>query len=150
MRRRRSAHSNVQVKQRLKATSMDMREFRKAQFLKVEALRGKPPRQERIAGVVPGKYSKPDLILESGDRLGLSATNIEILSTAYGWESSTWLGHAIELFVGQGQFEGEMVDMVLVRPLSKAEDSEQLTTEPPVRKTPNKPPINSMDDEVPF
>ena len=103
-----------------------------------------------------GKYSKPDLIFENGDRLGLSATNAETLSDAYGWESENWAGHLVELNVGQGQFEGESVDMVLIKPLSKAEGDEQpTTTEPPVRKTPNKPPSEQksgggIDDEIPF
>lgn len=91
---------------------MDMREFRKAKFLKVENCR--VPRQMRIAGAALGKYGKPDLIFENGDRLGLSATNAEILSDAYGWESEAWAGHLVELYVGQGQFEGETVDMVLI------------------------------------
>src|SRR5690349_9598729 len=63
MRRRRSVHSNVQVKQRPKAKVMDMREFRKSRFIRVEDCRN--PRQMRIAGVVPGKYSKPDLVFEN-------------------------------------------------------------------------------------
>jgi hypothetical protein len=142
-----------QAKQRRKETSMDMREFRKTRFLKVEDYR--KPRQERIAGVVPGKYSKPDLVLESGDRLGLSATNIETLSDSYSWESEQWPGHLIELYVGQGPYEGNMVDMVLIRPLSPAEGDGQPANEPPAKKAPNKPPeLKSsdagIDDEIPF
>jgi hypothetical protein len=151
---RRSMQSDVQTKRRPEMTPMDMREFRKAKFLKVENCR--EPRQMRIAGAVLGKYSKPDLIFENGDRLGLSATNIEILSDTYGFESDQWAGHLVELYVGQGQFEGEMVDMVLVRPLSKAEGTEQSATTEPVKKAPkppqqpNKSSGNSMDDEIQF
>jgi hypothetical protein len=132
---------------------MDMREFRKAHFLKVENCR--QPKQMRIAGVVPGKYSKPDMVFENGDRLGLSATNVETLSDAYGFDSENWAGHVVELFVGKGVFDGDEVDMVLVKPLSPAADTEQAAAEPPVRKAPDKPAIvkqagAGFDDEVPF
>jgi hypothetical protein len=137
---------DVQIRQRPKASVMDMREYRKARFLKVEDCR--KPKQRRIAGVVLGRYSKPDIVFEDGDRLGLSATNTEILSDTYGWESENWVGHVVELSVGQGQFEGEAVDMVLIKPLSPAEGDEQsTTTTEPVRKAPNKRP-DPMDEVV--
>ncbi len=81
---------------------MDMKQFRKAKFLKVADVRDRP-RHERIAGVVMGEFGKPDLIFESGDRLGLSATNNETLADAYGWESNDWRGHVVELSVGQSR-----------------------------------------------
>jgi hypothetical protein len=145
--------SDVQINQRLRMIQMDMREFRKPRFIKVENSR--TPRQLRIAGVVMGKFSKPDLIFENGDRLGLSATNIETLSDGYGFDSENWAGHVVEAYVGQGSFEGETVDMVLLKPLSQAEDSEQAAAEPPVRKTPDKPvqvkqAEAGLDDEIPF
>jgi hypothetical protein len=153
VRRRRSAHLECRKSGSARRQAMDMREFKKSKFLKVENCR--EPRQMRIAGVVMGKYGKPDLIFENGDRLGLSATNAEILSDAYGWESEAWAGHLIEVNVGQGQFEGDMVDMVLVKPLSKAEGDAQVVATESVKKAPNKPPQqksvgNSMDDEIPF
>ena len=90
---------------------MDMRQFKKPKFLKVDDIRDRP-RQVRIAGCVMGKYSKPDLIFEDGDKLGLSATNADILSEAYSFESEEWVDHLIELHVGKGTYEGEDVDMV--------------------------------------
>jgi hypothetical protein len=125
---------------------MDMRQFKKPRFLKVEDIRDRP-RQDRIAGVVMGQFKKPDLIFESGDKLGLSATNSEILSSAYSFESEEWVGHLIELYVGKGQFEGDDVDMILVRPISKAENGEQALE--PVRKTPSKS-ADPMDKEIEF
>jgi hypothetical protein len=124
---------------------MDMRPFKKPKFLKLEDIRSSGPRQDRIVGVVMGQFKKPDLILESGDKLGLSATNIEILSKAYGFESEDWGGHAIKLYVGKGTFEGEDVDMILVEPISKAENSEEASE--PVRKTPTKS-IDPLDEEI--
>jgi hypothetical protein len=145
--RRRSARPVPKHKQAPQGVCpMDMRQFRKPRFLKVEDVRDQP-RQERIAGVVMGKFSKPDLVFESGDKLGLSATNSEILSTAYSFESDQWTGHLVELFVGQGQYEGDDVGMILVRPLSKAENGEQALE--PTRKTPSKS-VDPMDKEIEF
>jgi hypothetical protein len=134
--------------------TMDMRQFKKPRFLKVDDVRN-GPRQMRIAGVLTGKYDKPDLIFENGDKLGLSATNIETLAEAYGWESDSWTGHVVELSVGKGKFEGEDIDMVLIKPISKAE-GEETVKEPAKKKVPNKPPqlakpaSNDINDEVPF
>lgn len=97
------------------------------------------PRQERIVGVTQGKFEKANLLLESGDQLGLSATNIDALVAAYGWESELWTGHLVELFVGEGEFNNKPVEMVLLKTLSPAEGKEQ-ADKAPVRKKPNKPP----------
>jgi hypothetical protein len=145
-RRRRSARQVPKPKQAPhEVISMDMRQFKKPKFLKVEDIRSTGPRQMRIAGCVMGQFKKPDLVFESGDKLGLSATNAEILSEAYSFESEEWAGHLIELYVGKGTFEGEDVDMVLVRPISKAENSKQPLE--PVKKTPSKS-ADPMDEEI--
>jgi hypothetical protein len=134
---------------------MDMRQFKKPRFLKVDDVRN-GPRQMRIAGVLQGKYEKPDLVFENGDKLGLSATNIDTLAESYGWDSNSWTGHLVELSVGKGEFAGEEVDMVLLKPISKAEgENAEAAKEPAKKKAPNKPPQlkavgGSMDDEIPF
>jgi hypothetical protein len=145
--RQRPVHQMPKPKQAppTETTIMDMRQFKKPKFLKVEDIRQTGRRRMRIAGVVMGQYEKPDLIFESGDKLGLSATNIDILSAAYGWEAEEWAGHLIELFVGKGQFNGGDVDMVLIEPISKAEGNEQAATAEPAKKTPNKPPQTKID-----
>jgi hypothetical protein len=127
---------------------MDVSEFRKGKFLKVEDCR--EPRQARIADCVPGKYGKPDLIFESGDRLGLSATNLDILGNKYGWETEAWIGHVVELAVGQTTFNNENVELVLVKPLSQTDDAAEAT--PPVRKKPKaiKSQGTDFDDQQPF
>jgi hypothetical protein len=132
---------------------MDMRQFKKPRFLKVDDIRS-GPRQMRIAGVLQGKYEKPDLVFENGDKLGLSATNIDILAEAYGWDSNLWTGHLVELSVGKGKYDGEDIDMVLLKPISKAE-GEEAAKEPTKKKAPNKPPQlkavgGGIDDEIPF
>jgi hypothetical protein len=150
-RSRRSA-DGWQAKQRLKAKAMDMRKFRKAKFLKVEDCR--QPQQMRIAGVTVGQFDKPDVFFENGDRLGLSATNVDVLTDAYGWESDGWIGHVVELYVDKGTFKGDPVDMVMLRPISKVEGEETVPT--PEKKAPNRPPqlakpvSTDMDDTIPF
>jgi hypothetical protein len=99
-------HAGAQAKQRRETKTMDMRTFKKPRFLKVEDFRN-GSRQMRIAGVLQGKYEKADLVFESGDKLGLSATNLDTLAAAYGWESDGWVGHAIELFVWPGRIRGQ-------------------------------------------
>jgi hypothetical protein len=133
--------------------TMDMRAFKKPRFLKVDDFRN-GSRQMRIAGVLSGKYDKPDLVFETGDKLGLSATNIETLAEAYGWESDSWADRLVELYVGKGKYDGEDIDMVLVKPISKAE-REETAKEPAKKKAPNKPPqlakpAGSLDEEIPF
>jgi hypothetical protein len=125
---------------------VDIRQFRKPRFLKVEDLRASGSREDRIVGVREGKYG-PDLLLESGDMIGgLLATNIDILVKAYGWETELWSGHAIRIVVGQGEFNKEPVDMILIEPISKAENAEE--TPPTKKKAVKKPP--AFDDEVTF
>jgi hypothetical protein len=148
--RRRSVHlvpKPKQAPQYERSVKMDMRQFKKPKFLKVEDIRSTGPRQMRIAGCVMGQFKKPDLVFESGDKLGLSATNAEILSEAYSFESEEWAGHLIELYVGKGTFEGEDVDMVLVRPISKAENSKGALE--PIKKPPSKS-TDPMDKETEF
>jgi hypothetical protein len=143
--RRRSVRQMPKLNQALQGECfMDMKQFKKPKFLKLEDVRD-GPRQERIADVVMGQFQKPDLVFESGDKLGLSATNIEILSLAYGFDSKDWIGHLIELYAGQGPYEDKMVDMVLVRTISKAEKGEQASE--PIRKTPTKS-IDPLDEEI--
>jgi hypothetical protein len=136
---------------------MDMRQFKKPKFLKVGDIRSSGPRQGRIAGVLEGKYG-PDLVFESGDKLGLSATNLDVLGATYGWDSDTWIGHIVELSIGTGTFGDKPVDMVLLKPISKAEaEGAETAKEPAKKKAPNKPPQlkaagggGGMDDEIPF
>jgi hypothetical protein len=135
---------------------MDMTRFSGSTFLKVDDLR-KASRKERIAVVNIGKYDKPDLVFESGKKFSLNATNVEMLINAYGSESDDWVGHVIELHLGQIKYKGDQQDAVLVRPISRSErEAKQLE---PVQRKPDLPPASSgtrgsdgrdMDDEIPF
>jgi hypothetical protein len=130
--------------------AMDVRAFRKPRFLKVEDLKASGPRVDRIVGLKEGKFEKPELILESGDMIGLSATNLDTLARAYGYESELWSGHQIKLYAGAGEFNKKPVEMVLIEPLSKAEGAEAEAK--PTKKKVKPPPKtdSDMDDVVPF
>jgi hypothetical protein len=124
---------------------MDMRKFSGATFLKLDDVRDGPI-QKRIAGVVMGKYGKPDLIFEDASRLSVNTTNTRILINEYGWDSEDWVGHLLELYEGEGEFDGKTQDMLAVKTLSKADPGEAAE---PVKKKPSKP-RDDMDDELPY
>jgi hypothetical protein len=131
---------------------MDVRTFRKPRFLKVEDLKASGPRVDRIVGLKEGKFEKPDLILGSGDMIGLSATNLDTLTRAYGYESELWAGHQIRLYIGEGEFNKNPVEMILIEPLSKAEGAEEEAAVKPTKKKVKPPPKTApdVDDIVPF
>jgi hypothetical protein len=117
---------------------MDMSRYAGTSFLKFEDVAA-GPRQEKITGVDLGKYDKPILEFESGDRLSLNATNSKTLVRAYGAESDDWIGMVVELFPGQTEFQGKPQDSVLVRPISPGRPLDERT---PVK--------SEMDDDIPF
>ena len=130
---------------------MDMSKFSGTAFIKLEDVR-KQPLQFRIAGVVTGKYDKPDLIFTSGERFSLNATNNRVLVRAFGVASEDWIDRAIELYEGEGEFNQEIKPMVCVRPIP--ETPETSFAADTSTKKPDKPPKakkrSDMDDEIPF
>jgi hypothetical protein len=140
---------------------MDMRKYSGSSFLKVDDLKDRPPLQARIAAVEIGQYDRPDITFESGKKLSVNATNNETLCDSYGWDSDNWVGHVIELSVVDGQYKGEPIKLIKVRPISKPEHYGEANKQPePVQRKPDLPPVASsgarsndgkdMDDEIPF
>ena len=97
---------------------MDMSKFKKGRFLKCDDVRGGPLRK-KIVEVEMGAFEKPDAYFGDGDKLGLSATNVDVLGKAYGWDSEAWIGREVELYLGQGSFGGKPVEMVRLRLLDQ-------------------------------
>jgi hypothetical protein len=60
---------------------MDMRKYSSGHFIKLDDVRD-GPLNEVIDDAKIGKFDKPDLIFESGDRLSLNATNNSVLVRA--------------------------------------------------------------------
>ena len=114
----------------------NMRKFAATEFVKVEDLRD-GPRQETIAEIVDGKFERPDIIFESGARMGLNGTNTLTLCNAYGDDDEDWIGRVVELFVGTICYQGMDKEVVLVRPIS-----------PPIKRATSKE--TKPRDDVPF
>jgi hypothetical protein len=123
---------------------MDMRQFAGSSFITVESLRD-GPREEKIVSVEPGKYDKPVVTFESGDKLSLNKTNVNALLKAYGPNDQDWIDCTVELYVGDLKYNGGILEGVMVRPVSPPKPVEART---PVPKTP--PPANDMNDDIPF
>ncbi len=98
-----------------------------------------------IADVKEGSYDKPDLVFESGEILSLNVTNIIALVKAYGDDGLDWIGKKIEIYLGQTEYKKELVDTVLVRPLTPGM-SDEAKTDAAVRAAA----ADSMKDDIPF
>src|SRR5262245_21205264 len=94
---------------------MDIDKYSKDVYIKVDDLVD-GPRREKIVDVLDGKYDKPDVLFESGNKLGLNATNRRALKRAYGRETNAWAGRVVELYIGEVRFNNESHESVLVRP----------------------------------
>jgi hypothetical protein len=120
---------------------MDMRKYSGEAFLKVSDVRD-GPLQMQIAAIREGRYDKPDAVFETGEALSLNATNRKILVRAYGPDSDDWVGKVIELFLGEIEFQKQMHEAVLVRPVS-----------PPLKAAERTKPAQKrsadFDDEIP-
>jgi hypothetical protein len=99
-----------------------------------------------IEEVTEGKFGRPDLTFDDGTKLSVNSTNNRTLVRAYGGESDDWLNKEIELSLGQLEYEGQMQDAVIVKPIS-----------PPIENKPTAPKPksetgkrNDLDDEIPF
>jgi hypothetical protein len=119
---------------------MNMRKFAATEFIRLDNLQD-GPREETIVGIVEGKFDKPDVIFESGAKIGLNKTNTLTLCKAYGDEEQAWIGKVVELFAGTIRYQGSDKEAVLVRPIS-----------PPIKKVvleeAKTPAV--FDDEIPF
>jgi hypothetical protein len=139
--------------------AMDMRKYLGSSFYKVDELKDRPPLQLRIADVNIGQYDRPDITFESGRKLSVNVTNNETLVVAYGYDSDAWIGHVIELFVCDGEYNGTPIKLIKVRPISRPEHYGEANKQPePVQRKPDVPPVSSrtrggdadMDDVIPF
>jgi hypothetical protein len=99
---------------------LDMRKYSGKSYLKVEDVRT-GPLQRRIAAVSIGQFDKPELVFETGDILSLNTTNTKTLIRAYGSDGSAWIGHVVELYLGEIEYQGNAKEAILIRPLSKAD-----------------------------
>jgi hypothetical protein len=124
---------------------MDMRKYSGAAFLKPDDVRAGPLRKV-IAGIAEGKYGKPDLEFDDGTKLGVNSTRNRALINAYGGESDGWLKKEIELSLGEAEYQGEMQESIVVKPISPA-----IKKKPsPPKPKPKSEGGGDMNDEIPF
>jgi hypothetical protein len=78
-----------------------------------------------------------------GTKLSVNATNNRTLVTSYGADSDDWINKQIELSLGEVEYDGQMQETIVVKPIS-----------PPVEKKkspePRKSRSGEMDDEIAF
>lgn len=123
---------------------MDMSRYAGQVFIKPDDVRGAPVR-ERIVRLSMGKYDRPVANFESGDALTLNQTNIRALIRAYGRDGRAWIGHDVELYVGEIEYDGRQQESVLVRPISKAGEASAVVLPPEEPST-----EDVLDNSIPF
>jgi hypothetical protein len=134
--RRHRARGSSNETCRQEEIEMDMTKYAGSKFITVDDLRETGSREEVIVSVEPGKYDKPVVTFDCGDKLGLNKTSVNALMKAYGKDGRDWIGKTIELYIGPTKFNDEERDSVLARPVT-----------PPAPK-PGK--NEDMDDDIPF
>jgi hypothetical protein len=108
------------------------------------------PRREVISEVRPGKYERPDMEFQSGAILTLNATNMRVLTNAYGIETNAWTGKEVELYIGKTSFNGQERESVLVKTISPPIPESERAKPKPKPKPQQVNTGDSLNDEIPF
>jgi|SRR5262245_7043502 len=127
---------------------MDIDRYSKDVYIKIEDL-ADGPRREKIVEVLDGRFDKPDMLFESGSKLGLNATNRRILKKHYGRETNAWAGRVVELYAGEVKFNNETRNSVLIRPITPPNAQVQQAA-PKAKKGGDVYHRPLEDDEIPF
>jgi len=93
---------------------MDMSKFAGPHFLNLDDL-ANGPLEEKIIDVQEGRYGRPDLYFESGNRLSLNATNVRTLIRLWGKDSQNYIDKTVKLYIGDVPFEGKPQPTVLIQ-----------------------------------
>jgi hypothetical protein len=93
-------------------------------FLKVDHIKASGPIRVRITGVEEGQFGKPNLAFHDGSQLSLNATNCHTLARAYGFEGGALIGKEVELTVGEIQYQGQLQEAILIKPISPPIENE--------------------------
>jgi hypothetical protein len=100
------------------------------------------PRQEKIINVyISEKLNAPILTFESGDEMVAWNNIARVLVRAYGNQDSDWLGHTIELSLGNyTNKDGDIKENILVKAISARDQKEEM----------KQPIAKELNDEIPF
>jgi len=119
---------------------MDVSRYFAGVFLKVEDLEATGPMKAKIVDVSMGRYDKPDLTFDDGNKLSVNATNGRTLARVYGYETNNWIEKEVELFIGEVQYQGNPQASILIKP-SSAPDKNKA---PPTKRA------DDMNDSITF
>jgi hypothetical protein len=99
-------------------------------------------RTEKIVNVsISDRLNAPILTFESGDEMVAWNNIARVLTRAYGYQDTDWIGHTIELFIGTyTNKDGEQKENIQVKAISSRDQKEDV-----------KPPLNKdLDDDIPY
>ena len=94
-----------------------MRKYAGSSFIGLDDVKARPL-QGTIVKVSEGDYGRPVLLLDTGQRFTVNATNVKTLIAAFGEDDADWTGMKIELFSGLAKYQGKEQDSVAVKALS--------------------------------
>jgi hypothetical protein len=98
-------------------------------------------RTEKIVGVsISDKLGAPILTFESGDEMVAWNNIARVLTRAYGYQDTDWIGHVIELSIGQyTNKDGDIKENIQIKAISSRDQKEEV-----------KPIDKDLDDEIPW
>ena len=96
---------------------VSMRKYASSAFIKLDDVQDRP-RRETIVDVVEGKWDKPILKFASGAQFSLNKGNVATMIAEFGEDGDSWIGVTIELFAGKAEYDGDLKDSVLVKPIA--------------------------------
>jgi hypothetical protein len=132
---------------------MDARKYFGVTFVTLKGL-AEGPQQAVIDKVEEGKFGKLNLIFADSTAASLNATNSRALVRALGPDTDAWLGHTVELAVGELEYQGKMQPAILIAPISAplqaatTLEPEQAASVPSARPAGSR--SSDMDDNIPF
>lgn len=138
---------------------MRISELHPSKYVAEADLGGKPRvmvmRDLGFEEVGQNKDRKPVLYFEKAQKgLVLNKTNTNKIAGIYGADTDDWMGHPIELYPSETDFQGETVPCIRVR-APKGTGAAVLQTRPaPAQHRDPEPPAHApsdiIDDEIPF
>jgi hypothetical protein len=135
-----------EVKQ--KDNPMDMKKYASSLILPEDLHDG--PRKEVIINVyISEKHDVPVLVFDSGNELFAWPNIARVLARAYGYESKEWIGHTVELSLGNyvDKKTGETKENIVIKTISSRDGNSN--SGEPQRADPAKL-AKDLDDSIPF
>jgi hypothetical protein len=128
---------------------MDMSKYMGGQFLKAADVKESGPFKAKIVAIEIGeKFKKPEATLDDGSILSLNATNCGRLGRHYGSSSDDWIGKEIELSVDELEYNGEIKEAIVIKPISPPlETSKKAPVKKPQKRGNDR---DDLNDKIPF